>query len=275
MRSFVYILLASATLANIRPTWAVAQSMPAVAPALTSPPAATQSQGDSRTIEMAIARLTQEDEGNILIPGPSADPNVMAQLGADLLVMCRILDKTVRRTPLGQPDFYGEPFRPLVMGGQEGVLNRFLNPYDSQTKALYIRGYGALFTINVRFPLKPAPTPKTEARVAEPVDPIWSETRQEIFEPHRSNQQSSDPAYDASLVDQLKRQIRSSLRHVANIRGISADESITVVVQGFGARSNTSVPTLTLRASKPDVDARAAGTLSADDFAAKVEVIEF
>jgi len=239
-------------------------------------PRALPSTGFSTSV---LAHATTD---NILIPSAKADPNTMAQLGADLRIMCRIFDKTVtRKQRSDMMDIYDDMYgaremdiftRSMVRGG---ILGSYLR--ESTTKALYVDGYGVLFFVNVRFPLGPTPEMHTESVPPEDADPVWREARQEIFEPGRSRKQTPRSVYDATTVEQLKGQIRTALQHASNIRGIDADEHLTVVVNshaGVSAESASSVTTLTLRARKRDVDALAAGQLTKGQFEQRVELIE-
>lgn len=275
----IWAVLACITISSAEADGAAGSNAPAQVSGRTHP----RSSGVSRSVAVARPSPGTEHSGNILIPSPGADPNAMDELASDLLVMCRIFDRRVMRKETTEEGVYdmmypGPTMAPMPFLSPRGVLDRFLNEWDSETKALYVQGYGAVFTVNVRFPLKPAVEQPSETPEPDPGDPLWAETRQEIFEPHRAKRESQGPVYKPQLVDQLKRQVHDTLRYAANIRGMDPGEYITVVIHGpdrSASQSDPEIAALTLRVRKGHVDARAAGSLNSTGFQGKVEVTEF
>jgi len=114
---------------------------------------------------------------------------------------------------------------------------------------LPLEGYGALFLLNVSFPLKPAATP-SEEKSEKIEDSEWERTRREIYgrDPDASRSGSTffkmvpgeidmggrarTARYDAQRVEDLKRDLLETLKNAANLLEVKADEAITVVVLG-------------------------------------------
>ncbi len=235
----------------------------------------------------------------LVVPGPDLKPETLAGLTEDLTVMCRIFDKALypgRRST-------GRSAYPRT--GDMALLGRLLTPQSGRTQGLYLDGYGALFFIGVDFPLVAPPQEKEGAKPEESVDRVWSQTMDELRgqqEPREAGE--TGPAYDAQKVESLKVTLTKTLRHAANLR-VRPQDQITIVV---GSRVTTGRPlqehlryfysspgrrapvpmtdrkrpdtaladpaaTLVLRATKSDVDALAAGKLTADQFAPKVQIL--
>ncbi len=151
------------------------------------------------------------------------------------------------------------------------------------------------------------PSTEQEAQPQEPADRVWSQTMGEIRgqqEPREVGE--AGPAYDAQKVENLKATLVRTLRHAANLR-VRPQDQITVVVgteslpstgavyhrleylyRGSSARrpvvasSNAARPdhpapdpaaTFVLRTGKSDLDALAAGKMTAEQFAAKVATV--
>ena len=169
---------------------------------------------------------------------------------------------------------------------------------------MYVQGYGALFLTKVDFPLSPPPqTEEKEETKEEDADPVWEQTKQEMFSPQEASRRTPDrpeEKYDADKVENLKTTYIIALKHAANIRGLKADESVILTVTGKvsqsgplvtrlysssdgkyvvtepGAATGSFSPTvLTIRAKKADIDAFAKGKLSFDQFSQKTQLISY
>jgi hypothetical protein len=183
--------------------------------------------------------LSQQTAQSILvIPLDEIKAEDLAAITEDIGIMCRVLDKrleqeariTTRRTLL--------PF-----GG------------DTETEGIYLEGYGALFLLNVNFPLIPPPETKKEEQPKEEGDTVWEETKNEL----RSTKEGgglaggggygrgvyggdamiytygvdrSSENYDPEKVEQLKTTLIKSLKHAANIHNLKPDESVIISVKG-------------------------------------------
>src|SRR5438477_7624801 len=88
------------------------------------------------------------------------DAKTQAGLEEDLAVMAHIFNKAMDDLPDGPP-------RPVTAMG----IDVFFAPGSSPIRSLYLEGYGALFLLNVNFPLV-APVSKSEEEKL-PADSTW------------------------------------------------------------------------------------------------------
>jgi hypothetical protein len=106
----------------------------------------------------------------------------------------------------------------------------------------HLEGYGALFTLNVRFPLLPPPEKSEEVKPKEPVSTEWDEAREELYGDRpaegqferawlKSTRRKTEP-YDPDKVEELKTSLLEALKNATHINDLKSDESITVVVLG-------------------------------------------
>ncbi len=98
------------------------------------------------------------------------------------------------------------------------------------------------------FPLLPPAESPKEQQTQEDIDPLWEQTKREMYEPQGSRSSrssrtrrggggindSSAVKYDADKVEELKRKLIKELKHAANIRNLQPDESIILTVTGKG-----------------------------------------
>jgi hypothetical protein len=234
----------------------------------------------------------------LVIPKEASDPKGLADIEEDMSVMARILEKACGRDQKNQ-----HAMGITVYGG--GFSS------SPAPRNFYIDGHGAIFLLNVNFPLV-APPAKPEAEPKESTSTEWEEARREL---HRGGadsgfQWSTAPAigfggessedFDSEKVDDLKKNLISALKNAAHIRKLKADETVTVVVSGRGAprgrvartRSGGSAGTTTLwqvarpgkeeqgtklilRAKKSDIDSFQRDKTSLEDFRKKVTTITY
>jgi hypothetical protein len=244
-----------------------------------------------------VNNLEDQADTVLVVPTPDLKPEALSAITEDMTIMCRIFDKAVdpgkRSTGVG-----------LYLDQRRAFGRLFAQP--GLTQGLYLGGYGALFFVEADFPLVPGPQQKQESKPAEATDRVWSQTWNELRgQEQPGSGEDEAPAYDAQKVDTLKATVLKTLRHAANLRTRPQDQIAVVItsqtraltgkavqrglrysVQQSGhlslssrtsSREGTSVsnpaPTLVLRVSKADVDALAAGQLTADQFAAKVQTL--
>jgi len=225
-----------------------------------------------------------------VVPGPDLAPEAIAQIREDLAVMCRIFDKAsiwAKRTG----DSAIDRTVPIDISGVEISQQVIL------TQALYLDGYGAIFFHPVDFPpaaRREEPTlPKTDSCV----DPLWSQTANELRGGPVESTRPSDLPYNPQKVENLKIALIGTLRHAAILRTCGPRDAISVVIgqrarrneifrgnfplPGYGgaARPETTDPqepptVLILRTTKADVDAVANGSLTLEQFASKVQTLK-
>jgi hypothetical protein len=106
----------------------------------------------------------------LIIPEGEPKADTLLQTREDLAILSRILRKAAGRTD-GQPEAMG-----IVLSALPGL---------QQPQAMYLGGYGAVFVLNVQFPL--APAAEVEKKPAEKTaDTTWEEARRELYGPKRS-----------------------------------------------------------------------------------------
>lgn len=231
---------------------------------------------------------------SLAIQTSDVDREKVDAIEEDLSVMARILQKAARS--LRDDDRFssmGVDLDTSFFGSASGARN------------IYLEGHGALFLLRVEYPLVgPQENAEPQAKQAPP-STIWDETREEVLG-HNSEQDSvfvvrrgrSEP-YDEAKVDGLKTALLDALKNASNIRFLAPQEFITVVVQGGDATTggngrtdvrvrketrgnNEAVTTrrtlqkgesvMTVRVTKADVDAYAAGKMDPEAFRRKTTI---
>jgi hypothetical protein len=170
----------------------------------------------------------------LVIPKDSTDAKNIAEVEEDLNVMAHILDKA------SSENKGARAMGIAVFGWSPGAA----------PQNLYIEGHGAIFFLNVNYPLLPPATKKDDSDAKEKPDTEWDEARREIagvgrgqgpdvflFENHLMDPWAGKAGmeYDAERVEDLKKDLVSALKNAANIRKLRGDETVTVVVTGAAA----------------------------------------
>ena len=227
------------------------------------------------------------DRKVLVVPAAEIKAEDIKEIIEDLQVMSHILDERFKETRRVQGVFtdFGDFF---------GRDNR-------QTEATYLQGYGVLFSMEVNFAFTPPPKPQVQVteQDAEPVDSTWQQARQQVFSPgdsRRSRGSDSAEEYNSRMVEELKRDLITTLKHAANIRGVQPDEWIILTViggsqqagsrfggggfmmggmGGFGGMDVSSATVLTIRAKKSDIDAFANGEQDFEQFRQKVQIFTY
>jgi len=205
---------------------------------------------EQRLLGLRLASAQQYGGAGTVLVVPTAEMKAeeLAAIKQDMSIMTRIFDKK-----LNYPLRLGEG-ETIVLGGlfASNRGKHFISDDDKATKAIYVGGYGALFFIKVNFPLSPPPEVKVE-KIEEGVDPVWEETKQEIYAPEEARTTilaspddigfdevlksmragtSALPEYDAEKVDELKRKLIKTLKHAANIRVLKPQDWVVLAVTG-------------------------------------------
>jgi hypothetical protein len=172
---------------------------------------------------------------SLVIPRDATDAKSLAETEEDMSVMARILEKAAN----GKPEKGERRTSSYVWTASSSITPR----------NLYIDGYGALFFMNVNFPLLPPAAKEKPSEPKSESDSEWERTWNEV---HRSQNSSSDfnykfeifdssspfgssgPAeeYDEDKVSELKENLAAALKNASHIRRLKGDESVTVVVTG-------------------------------------------
>ena len=182
----------------------------------------------------------------LVIPKDASDAKGLAEMEEDMNVMAHILDKAVSETG-SSPRAMGIPVFGRLGGGGGTPQN------------LHLEGYGAVFFLQVNFPLLPATDKDREADAKSKVNSEWEQAREEMTRPRaaagadffvafgegfeREFQWNGGPSmpYDADKVEELKSDLIAALKNAAHIRKLRADEVVTVVVTGGAAGGGKSV----------------------------------
>jgi len=236
----------------------------------------------------------------LVIPGKPMDRQAVEQAVEDLSVMSRILDKNA----------FGEYYSVEGLGGVSlyyayrvptwsATGPTLLFPSVGRVKPMYLGGYGAVFFIQVSYPLLPPPEAPKEQPAAQPQDPVWAEAKRSVFEPQtrpvlpQGESEAVEP-YDGQKVGDVKNALVVLMKHAANIRILEPAEWVAIVVQGPAAsavrdaRSPSGMPTaqpavaptpgktvMTLRATKADVDLYAKGQLNQEQFEQRLQAVTY
>ena len=183
--------------------------------------------GRSSGYRAAIAPMA--DRKVLVVPAAEVKAEDLAEIMEDMQVMSHILDERFKETRRVQGVFtdFGDFF---------GRDNR-------ATEATYLQGYGVLFSMEVNFAFSTPPEPQgIEAeQTAENVDSTWQRARQQMFSPgdsRRSRGPGSAEEDNSQMVEELKRDLITTLKHAANIRGVQEDEWIILTVIGGGQQSD-------------------------------------
>ncbi len=174
--------------------------------------------------------------------GPSADisvvitsedekPESISQLTEDMGIMARILDKQVLEIPV--------PKRRTAGFGDVSLYPYTGASQQNQTKGIYISDFGALFLMDVDFPLKAEPKAEEKEEEKTEASDIWEQTKDELtgriqrFGPVAPEIKRDEKrvAFDADKVKELKEKIIKSLKYASNIRGLESGDDIIVCVK--------------------------------------------
>lgn len=163
------------------------------------------------------------------------DATSSARLEEDLAVLNRILSRNLQRKG-------GRDQNEFVLGIMLSTVQNHRRP-----GALYLEGHGAVFQLQVGFPLRSPATAATQPTAGKSEDE-WERTRREL----QTGESPATPGFDVfsdilpfagrptvkfdpARVEALQRDLIESLRNVANIRDLKPEESVTVIVSGPAA----------------------------------------
>jgi hypothetical protein len=183
------------------------------------------SSSKSRSVE--IRGLTFGDDsarGNrpLIIKSGKMEAKAREQLKEDLLVMCRIIEKASREHINDVHKAAGIDL--LALGGG-----------NRSVRTMYLDDYGAIFTLNVRLPLRNEVKSEEQDTKEPALNEEWEETRNELFGQKRKSKRSviaQGPAYDAGDVEQFKTELIDAVRNAANIRNMKPNDWVVVAVSG-------------------------------------------
>jgi len=183
-----------------------------------------------------------------------------------------------------------------VNGNKPMGIDVFFNFSASPLRTLYIENYGALFFLGVNFPLlAPAERHIEEKPVG---DSAWEDARQELYGQRVGGLGEPGEGYSQEKVDKLKETLFEALKNATNIRGLKAEDFLTVwvcggnsggkvrMVKNKGADGANVVvadapisqarrTVLTIRVRKSEVDDYAKGKISLEDFEKRAQLTAY
>jgi hypothetical protein len=164
---------------------------------------------------------TGRGEHALVVRSSETDPKTITDVEEDLNVMGLILEKALYQS--------GDEEEREAMG-----IRLISTSGSPARRSLEIEGYGAIFLLNVNFPLA-GPAEKPDEDKKEPSNSTWDEAKRELYgqsegSPDGNLIRFSKEGYDPKRVEKLKDSLLEALKNAANIRGLKSDESVTVVV---------------------------------------------
>jgi predicted DNA binding CopG/RHH family protein len=164
----------------------------------------------------------------LVIPKGDANPELLANAEEDLNVMTLILEKAV--------DTRSEDEGKKALG-----IDIFSS--SSGIRNLLIEGHGVIFTVKTKIALVPPPTPKKEeTKTKDTTSSEWDEARRQLYGPseiekgiHKAFDKvqmnfNANEEYDEKKVQRLKDSLIEALKSASNIRHLSGDQTVTIVV---------------------------------------------
>jgi hypothetical protein len=189
------------------------------------PPRAGTRSSSSRRVTRTTGFQQVDNRKVLVVPSTEINPKDLTELIEDMQIMSHILDERFKETRRVQGVFtdFGDFF---------GRDNR-------QTEATYLQGYGVLFSMEVNFAFSPPPKQQQQQaeQTDEQVDSTWEKAKQQVFSPGESRGAGgpdSSEEYNSQMVEELKRDLITTLKHAANIRGVQPDEWVILTVIGGG-----------------------------------------
>lgn len=160
----------------------------------------------------------------------------LADTQEDLNIMSRILTKAISRAGEDRED-------PFALGIR---ISSFTTSH--QPRALYLEGYGAVFTAMVSFPLTP-PASRPVKQAEKAANSTWEQTKQELYGGAPKNRSTGmneemmrryglvlpavpkrERPYDPDRVERLKQALLDALKNASNFRHLKPEEQIVVAV---------------------------------------------
>jgi len=290
MVAFIAVALYGQAAPQAQPAAPVAASSGVVQPVAPMSTTPTARVGPARTdLRMALPSdallglpSNTLTEPVLVIPGKPMDPQAIDQAVEDLSIMTRILGKTVTTQELAG-DVTGFTFATDFALGTPGRTTagpELLFAALGRPKPMYLGGYGALFFMQVDYPLLPPPQASEEQPANSQEDPVWADARRSVLEgearlyPVHEDGETQEP-YSRERVEALRTALTTMMKHATNIRALQPAEWVTIVVQGPAPTAAAGRSVLTLRASKANVDQYAQGQLNQQQFEQRLQVSSY
>jgi hypothetical protein len=184
---------------------------------------------------------------SLIIPKDAPDAKNVTETEEDMSVMARILEKAA-----------SSKRQKLERTASVNIWS--LSGSSANPRNLFIDGLGALFFLNVNYPLLPPPT-KEQTESKSEGNSEWEKTWKELHHPQGSASDFSfnftpfdsgsyvyatgGPAeeYDEDKVTELKENLIAALKNASHIRRLKGDDTVTVIVTGRSPGSTAKVTT--------------------------------
>jgi hypothetical protein len=221
-------------------------SIPAPAPVPTPPTLPTSASVDlvKKVRSLSFGSRSGSAGTVLVIPSQQTRTEDLIAINEDMNVMSRIFEKNLEQ------DRIKTATSNIFLPGRRNAYGILLGSSRGQIQSMYLQGFGALFLMNVDFPLTPpseVQEEEKETQKAEQGDPVWQQTRQQMFEPEKVDRRRRtdrpEEKYDAEKVENLKTTLIKALKHAANIRSLKPDESVILTVAGSGQATGTTIAT--------------------------------
>ena len=275
------------------------------APAMPMAPVATTPPADARLYDL-LGQISYANARTavpvLVIPAKEMDAQAFTRIVEDLSIMSRIIEKNLQGEVLERFGFTMITRQPMLLPS-DPTGPRILRSSSGGPKALYVGGYGAVFSLSVGFPLVPPPQAPEPNDAAEPTDRVWAQAQQELLDPRAASRPPQgvpqESLYNAQAVADLRTTLIALLKHATNIRDLEPEAWLTILVQGPAATApsrpqgssydDTNLAELyqnllsdapdmgrtlmTLRAKKADLDQYAKGQLDEAQFQQRVQLV--
>jgi hypothetical protein len=212
---------------------------PAPAP---TPVQAVNQQLDSLISSFSFGSRTGSSDMVLVIPIEQTKTEDLIAINEDMNVMSRIFETNLEQ------DRIATARSGIFIPSRRDPYGMFLGGSRGQVQSMYLQGYGALFMLKVDFPLSPSSDvqeEEKETQKTEEGDPVWLETKQQMFEPEKFDRRrridQPEVKYDPEKVENLKTTLIKTLKHATNIRLLKSDESVILTVIGGGESSGTKI----------------------------------
>jgi len=164
-------------------------------------------------------RSPERSRAALVVRSSQTESADLAAMQEDLNIMGHILEKAVHHTDQDESH--------QAMG-----IQVFSAGSSGSPKFLQIEGYGALFMLNVNFPLLGPPAKPAPEKAKAPTNSSWDEAKRELYG-HTDGEGDQPPAheeFDYKRVEKLESSVLEALKNAANMRHLPDGEGVTVVV---------------------------------------------
>lgn len=173
---------------------------------------------------------------SLVLPAPGGSGPSISQTKEELAIMSRLVEKSLQPESERSSNPFRFEFGDVALGGR--------NDLD----ALYVGGHGAIFLIEVDYPLAPAPAgiARKPQKGSDPDDP-WEKARREVRGEPDADREEVEPGfpvhtpearpYDKARVEALRERLVEVLHQARNLKCLGTTESVTLVVTGPGPRA--------------------------------------